>query len=288
MTAIPRTSAQHRQYRRQGLPILPYYAVLVILAVFAIGPVLVLFMNSLKSRAEITTNPIGLPGHLDLGNYLHAWREGNFAVTMRNSAILTAGTIAGVCIVAGLAAYALGRLHVRFSGGLVLYLFVCSAVPFQLFLVPLFFLWSRLCLNNTLPGLILIYCAIYSPFATLLMRSYFAALPGDFEEAARVDGANEIQILLRVILPLTWPAFLTAALVAGLATWNEFFFAVTFIQSDSLKPVTTSFLAFQDQFGQDGALTSAAGVLVILPVVVLFLLLQRRFVAGLAAGGLKG
>lgn len=114
------------------------------------------------------------------------------------------------------------------------------------------------------------------------------ALPRGFEDAARVDGTNELQILTRVVLPLSWPGFLTIALVSGLGAWNEFFFAITFIQDENLKPVTTSFLAFRSNFSQDWGLTSAASIIIILPVVILFLGLQRRFINGLTAGGLKG
>jgi raffinose/stachyose/melibiose transport system permease protein len=261
---------------------------LVALAVFALAPLLVLVFNSLKSSAEIGRNPLGLPLSPIFANFPQAFSEGNFAITMRNSAILTAGTVIGVCVIAGMAAYALSRLDLPGTGAVLLYLFVGSAVPVQIFLVPLFFLWSNLNLTNTLIGLIIIYWALYSPFATLLLRSYLVALPQEFEDAARIDGANELQVLLRVVLPLSWPGFLTAALVAGLAAWNEFFFAITFIQDDNLKPVTTSFLAFQNQFSRDWGLTSAAGILIILPVIVLFLFLQRRFISGLASGGLKG
>ena len=193
-----------------------------------------------------------------------------------------------MCIIAGAAAYAMARLELPGTDGVLLYLFVASALPFQLFIVPLFFLWSILQLTNTLFGLIVIYWAIFSPFATLLLRSYLVALPRGFEDAARVDGATELQVLLRVVLPLSWPGFLTIALVSGLGAWNEFFFAITFIQDENLKPVTTSFLAFRSSFSQDWGLTSAASIIVILPVVILFLGLQRRFINGLTAGGLKG
>ena len=154
--------------------------------------------------------------------------------------------------------------------------------------MPLFFLWSTLQLTNTLFGLIVIYWAIFSPFATLLLRSYLVALPRGFEDAARVDGASELQVLTRVVLPLSWPGFLTIALVSGLGAWNEFFFAITFIRDENLKPVTTSFLAFQSNFSRDWGLTSAASILIMLPLVVLFLGLQRRFINGITAGGLKG
>jgi raffinose/stachyose/melibiose transport system permease protein len=265
-----------------------YYVVLVALAFFALAPLVVLVFNALKTSAELGRTPLGPPLSPVFSNFPKAWELGNFAVTMRNSAIITVGTVIGVCIIAGMAAYALSRLDLPGSDGVLFYLFVGSAIPVQLFLVPLFFLWSRLQLTNTLIGIIIIYWAIYSPFATLLLRSYLVALPRDFEDAARIDGANELQVLTRVVLPLAWPGFLTVALVSGLAAWNEFFFAVTFIQEDNLKPIATSFLAFQNQFSRDWGLTSAAGLFMILPVIVLFLILQRRFIEGLASGGLKG
>jgi len=267
---------------------IPYYVILVILALFALGPLVILVFNSLKSKAEIGRNPLGLPLSPDFENFPEAWTQGDFATTMVNSTILTGGTIVGVCIIAGTSAYAMARLNLPGTNAVLLYLFVASAVPFQLFLIPLFFLWSTLNLTNTRFGLILIYWAIFSPLGTLLLRSYLVQLPRDFEDAARIDGANELQVLLRVVLPLSWPGLLTVALVAGLATWNEFFFAITFIQDNNLKPVTTSFLAFQTNFSQDWGLTSAAAIYIILPIVVLFLILQRRFISGLTAGGLKG
>jgi raffinose/stachyose/melibiose transport system permease protein len=266
----------------------PYYVVLIVLALFALGPLVVVVFNSLKSSAEIGRNPLGTPLSPVFENFPNAWTQGNFSTTMVNSTILTVGAVIGVCIIAGTSAYAMARLELPGTDAILLYLWVATAIPFQLFLVPLFFLWSTLHLTNTRFGLIVIYWAIFSPLATLLLRSYLVSLPRDFEDAARIDGANELQVLLRVVLPLSWPGFLTVALITGIMVWNEFLFAVTFIQDNNLKPVTTSFLAFQSSFSQDWGLTSAAAIFIILPIVVLFLFLQRRFISGLIAGGLKG
>ena len=274
--------------RRREPSKIPYYVVLALLALLALGPLVVLAFNSLKTSAEIGRNPLGPPLSPVFENFPDAWSQGDFATTLVNSTILTAGTVIGVCVIAGTSAYAMARLDLPGTDAILLYLFVASAVPFQLFLVPLFFMWSTLQLTNTRLGLIIIYWAIFSPLATLLLRSYLVGLPRDFEDAARIDGANELQVLLRVVLPLSWPGLLTVALVSGLAAWNEFFFAITFIQDNNLKPVTTSFLAFQENFVQNWGLTSAAAIYIILPIVVLFLILQRRFISGLTAGGLKG
>jgi hypothetical protein len=152
-------------------------------------------------------------------------------------------------------------------------------------MVPLYFMWARLGLVNSLFGLIIIYSALYSPFATYLLRSFLVSIPMDFEEAARIDGANDIQVLTRIILPLAWPGFLTVMLVVGLGVWNEFLFAVTFLQRPELKPISTSLQSFQGRFQRDWGLTSAASVIMIIPIIILFLSLQRQFIEGLSRGG---
>ena len=264
------------------------YAGLIVLAFIALAPLVVMTFNALKNPAEIGRNPLGPPAMPNFGNFAQAWEQGNVAVTMRNSVLITLGTVLGVCVISGLAGYALSRLNPPGSAGIVVYLFVGTTIPGQLFVIPLFFLWVRLGLVDTLLGLIIVYWALFSPFTTLLLRSYLLALPRELEEAARVDGAGELQVLLRIVMPLAWPGVLVVALVAALMAWNEFFFAITILQSQEMKPVTTSFLAFQNRFGQNWALTSAAAIIVILPTLALFLILQRRFIAGLTAGALKG
>jgi raffinose/stachyose/melibiose transport system permease protein len=113
------------------------------------------------------------------------------------------------------------------------------------------------------------------------------SLSRDFEDAARVDGANELQVMTRVVIPIMWPAFLTVGLVIGLGVWSEFQAALIFLQRGELMPVTTSYYNFTQRFGRDWSLTSAGAVMMIAPVLVLFLALQRQFVTGLTQGGIK-
>lgn len=265
-----------------------FYAVLLLLAFIAVAPLAVLVFNSLKTSVEFGRNPLGIPTDPQFGNFREAWERGDYATSIRNSVIYSGATVIGVCIISGLAAYALSRLEVPGGSWLIVYLFMGITIPPQLYVIPLFSFWVRLDLIDSRIGLIIIYWAIFSPFATLLLRSYLMALPKELEDASRVDGANELQTLLRIVLPLALPGLMVVALVSFLMSWNEFFFAITFIQSEELKPVTISFLAFQGRFDTNWGLTSAAGIIVILPVVLLFLALQRRFIAGLTAGALKG
>ena len=265
-----------------------FYLILTLLAVYAIAPLIIVLFAALKTEQGLAANPLGLPSHLEWSNFATAWTQGNIGTGMRNSAIIATGTIIGVCIIAGLAAYAMGRLDMPGTNGMLVYLIGITALPIQLFLVPLFYLWSHIHLYNSLIGVIIIYCALFSPFATLLLRSFMLSLPRDYEEAARLDGANELEVLWRVTLRLVAPGFLTVALIAGLQAWNEFLIGITFLQSPNLQPVSVALYSFQQGFSQNDSLISAAGVIMLLPMMGLFLVLQRHFIAGIASGGLGG
>jgi raffinose/stachyose/melibiose transport system permease protein len=265
-----------------------YYVPLVILTVFALAPLVIFVFNSLKTRAEMARSPFGVPTEPRWSNFVQAWQQAAMAQGLRNSAIIVLGTVVAVTVVATMAAYALGRLSLPGGGALTAYLLAGSALPIQLFLVPLFFLWTRLGLYDTHIGLIIIYTATLSPFATLLIRSFMVHIPQSLEEAARLDGCGELRILLRVIVPVISPALLSSALVTGMSAYNEFLLAVTFLQSSDKRPVSTSFFAFQQGFTQDYVLVSAAGLIMLLPILLLFVVLQRRFTEGIAGSGMSG
>ncbi len=271
----------------RDLSALKNYAVLAGLAFFALAPLYALVVNSFKSRVQIAFSPFGLPNRWLFSNFNIAWERGDFATSLPNSIVLTTATIVLVLLFAGLAAFALARLKLPGSNYLAFYFLVTIAVPPQFYMVPLFFLWRSLGMLNTFHGMIIIYVAIFSPFAIYLLRSYMVSIPEEFVDAARIDGAGNWQVFRRLILPLSWPGFLTAGLVVGLSVWNEFLFAQTFMPRPELNTVATSLAAFQQRGGRQWGLTNAASVIMITPVIVLFLVLQRRFIHGLTQGGLK-
>jgi raffinose/stachyose/melibiose transport system permease protein len=279
-----------RQARRQAIGgrLWPFYVLLAAFAAFSLLPMLVLGFNSVKSGSEIGSNPLGPPLSRQWSNFTEAWTQGNIGQGLINTALLTTGTVVGIWFTAGLAAYALARLPLPGSGAVLFYLLVMTALPVQMFLVPLFYAWSRAGLYDSLLGLVIIHIALAGPFCTLLLRSYFLTLPKDFEEAARLDGAGELTVMARIVIPLAWPGFLTVGLVAGLFAYNDLFFATIFIQTDDRMPVSTAFLRFQQGFSRDWGLTSAGGVLIAAPIILLFIMMQRRFIEGLTTGGLRG
>ena len=150
----------------------PNYIILGFLCFFSVAPIVILLFNSLKSNLELGKNSISFPREIVLQNYPAAWEQGNFSVTMMNSVILVTGTVLGVLILGGLAAYALARLKPRGGGAYMIYMLSLSTIPFWLYAVPLFMTWRALGLINSRAGLIIIYIALNSPFAIFLLRSF--------------------------------------------------------------------------------------------------------------------
>ena len=277
-----------RKQKNLGANLLPNYVILGLLLLLAIAPLSIVVFNAFKTTAEIGRNPLGLPTTIVFDNFAKAWQQGNYAITLKNTGILVVGTVAGVLVFGGMAAYSLARLELPGAALMTLYFLVISSLPVQLYLVPLFYLWNKLGLVNNLFGLMIIYVALQSPFSIFLLRSYMLQIPKDFEDAARVDGANEIQVFTRVVVPLAWPSFLTVGLVVSLYVWNEFLMASVFLTNSKLFTVVTSYYYFASRFSRDWSLTSAGAIMMTIPILVIFLSMQRRFIAGLTQGGLKG
>lgn len=264
------------------------YIVLGIGLFVALFPIALLVLNSLKPAAQIVQNPLALPEVIRWDNFTRAWKDARFGQTFFNSALLTAVTIILVCSTASLTAYVLARRKVKSWKIVTFYLLGTTTAPIQLFLFPLYFGGARLGLINNVFFVAVIYTAIYSPFAVMLLRTYFLAVPREVEEAALVDGASHWQVFTRVMLPIVSPGILTVALIIGLYSWNEFLIATTFLQKADKLTAVVSFFLLSGQYSSDWGEIMAAALIIILPVVILFVLLQRRFIEGMAGGSVKG
>ena len=274
------------KYRKSEL--ISNYFILTLLALFCILPILLMFFNSIKPQEEFGVNPLGFPMSIRLENFVDAWILGEYAQIFLNSSKLVVGTLILNLTISGLAGFSLAKLNPKGSDVFLLYLLVGISIPAQMFILPLFLLWKELGLMNTHIGLIIIYAGLNAPFATFLIRSYMVQLPDELFEAAKIDGASTLQLFYKIALPISWPVFLTAGLVVGLAVWNEFLFALTFIQDESSKPIATILFAFQSRFENDWGLVNASAVMMLAPIVILFMFFQRRFIAGLTSGASKG
>lgn len=264
------------------------YAILGFAAFTALFPIALMVLNSLKTTPEVAASPLALPEVAHWNNYANAWKGANFTRTFVNSALLMFMTIGLVLATGSLTAYVLARKKIESWKIVTIYLLATTTAPIQLFLFPLYFGFARLGLINNVVAVSLVYCAIFSPFSIMLLRTYFLAVPKELEEAALVDGATSWQVFSKVYLPLVAPGLLTVALIIGLYTWNEFLIATTFLQAPGSRTAVVSYFLLSGQYSRDWGDLMAGAMLVSVPIVVLFIFLQRRFIEGMTGGSVKG
>ncbi|ADO41678.1 carbohydrate ABC transporter permease [Ketogulonicigenium vulgare] len=264
------------------------YTALSVLLFITLFPIALLVLNAFKSSPEIIESPLALPDVWRWDNFSKAWAQTRFSTTMLNSALLAGLTIILVCTTGSLTAYVLARRKVKSWKIVTFYLLATTTAPIQLFLFPLYFGFARLGMINNVFAVSLVYTALWSPFAVMLLRTYFLAVPKELEESALVDGATHWQVFTRVMLPIVSPGILTVALIVGLNAWNEFLIANTFLPGGNSATAIVAFFQLSGQYSSDWGVIMAAAALIVLPVVILFVLLQRRFIEGMAGGSVKG
>ena len=250
-------------------------------------PIVLAVMNALKTTVEISTNPLAPPTQFQWENFVRAWKNASLGPSLLHSAQVAGLTIVLVCLTAAPCAYVLARQPGRGFRFLTFYFMASITVPVQLYLYPLYFIFAKLGLVNSIPAVAVIYTAMFSPFSIFLLRTYVLSIPYALEEAAEVDGATAWQKFFYVILPMMRPGLLTVAIIVGLNAWNEFVIAVTFLQNDNNVTAIVKFYNLTGQYSTDWGEMLAAAVIIVLPVVLVFVLLQRRFIDGMTAGAVK-
>lgn len=265
-------------------------AMLLVIFLWCLFPFVWLIFTSLKQGSAALSNPNLFQGPFGLQNY-QAVIEANFIYNLRNSAIV-AGVTTILCIVIGsFAAYALARLRLRNKVVLLSAVLAVSLFPPVALVPPLYEVWRAIGLLNTYPGLFIPYIAFTLPLTIFILTTFFASIPKEMEEAARVDGASPFQAFYRVILPLAAPGVFAAAILVFVYAWNEYLLASTFAPRDlaaQTVPVAIAGFTGAVQFQRPIGSITAACVIVTIPMIFLVLAFQRRIVAGLTAGGVKG
>lgn len=264
------------------------YIFLIGMLLFALIPLIQVFLNSFRSDREVKSMPLGLPGKWIFNNYPETWQIGGYGQAYINSILIAAAVIAVVLTVAGLGAYSISKLEYRGRGFFNAYFFVAISLPGFLYIVPDYFIFNRLHLVDSRLGLVLVYTAMQIPFNMLLLKTFLSGIPRELEEAAKIDGCNELDSFLRVTVPIAKPMFLTVAILVFVNVWNEYLWSNTFITTEVLKPVSTRFVKFTGQYGSDMAKIYTASVITIMPVIVLYLLFSRKFIEGMTSGSVKG
>jgi len=250
-------------------------------------PLLWLVMNGLKTNNEFFLDTWALPKQWMWQNYQAAWDAG-IGQYFFNSILVTLVSVVFILLLGSMAAYGLSRF--RFKGVDALLLIILSGLMLapQVSLISLYKILQTIGLYNTYWALIVPYVAFQLPFAIFLMRSYFLSIPRELEESAYMDGCNTWRIYLHIILPMGRPILASAALLTGMSIWNEFMFAMVFVEDTSLRTIPVGLMNLRSQLNTNFGVQLAGLTIAALPMIIAFVLFQRQFVRGLTAGSVKG
>lgn len=263
------------------------HATLILASVLALVPTVFMTLTSLKSQADYAANKTGLPDPVVLTNFVQALTDSPFLTWMANSLILVLGSVSLATVVGGLAAYAIAQMEFPGRSTLLAVSTSLMAVPPVVMITPLFVLYVKLGLMNTLFGAALIYAGLFAPFSVFLLTTFFRSIPSELLEAARIDGAGDFAILLRIVLPLSLPALVSLVIVNALFVWNDLLIAIVFLQDDSRRTLMAGLSVFQGRYNDKIPLMMAGMVIASLPMLALYLSFQRHFIKGLMAGAIK-
>ena len=262
------------------------YVILGVFSLLALAPIVGILFTSLQDPDGIAS--FGALNGLHFENFKTAWVEGNFGAYLKSSIIVSVSVVVVATLFSIMAGYAFGLM--RFRGSTVLfYLFLLGLmVPTEAIIVPLYYDFRDLGLTNTYWGLILPQIATSVAFGTFWMRAFFRSVPRSLVEAARIDGSSAWSTLWRVLLPTARPAVVTMMVLIFMWTWNEFLLALVMVSDEGLRTAPLGLSFFQGRNTSDLTLLAAGSVIVALPVVILYVFLQRHFIRGMLTGAVKG
>ncbi|MCG0046835.1 carbohydrate ABC transporter permease [Priestia megaterium] len=282
---VVNTATKERKKKRYTGVTIVYVGLIIYFIVIAY-PLLWMIISSFKSTDEIFTHSWSMPHTWLIENYVTAWKSGISSYFL-NSVIVTGASCFLTVLVSALGAYGLSRFEFQ---GKAFVLIICLGglmLSPQVSLIPLYSIIQKLGIYNTHLALILPYVAYRIPLTILLIRAYFLSIPKELEEAARLDGCTSFGILFRIFIPMSTPILLTTTILTAYYTWNEFMFAIIFIDNDSLRTIPAGLMQFRDALQTDWGVLLAGLTISAAPIVMLFLFMQKYFIRGIANGSVK-
>lgn len=277
-----------RRMRRRISVALSYAAMLTIV-VFAVFPIVWCLLVSLKPESEIVAAQITyLPRTVTFENYVAVWTRSNFPTLIVNSAVVTLITVTICTVIGTLAAYAISRYRFRGRSAILLGYLVVRMFPAVMIIIPLFIVMRGFGLLDSRLGLAIAYTTFLLPVFIWMMKGYLDAVPPEIEDAARVDGSSRIGAMVRVVLPLVLPGLVATAVFIAIGAWNEYLIALMLTTSTGSRTWPVGLQLMVGEFQLPWGSLAAGGIISILPVVVLFVMVQRVMVKGLTAGAVKG
>lgn len=281
--SIPVRRTRDVRWRARRVRIVSY-AILGLFAVFYVGPLLMLVTTSLKSLPEFFRNPTGLPEAASLDNFSRAWELANFPGYLLNSAIYTVVATVLFVTMSVFVAFPIARGYVKGAGALLTLYVVALFLPPAL--IPQFQLILNAGLYNTRPGYIILF--LINPIGLIILVNYIKSIPPELDESAAVDGCGYVRYVLTILVPLIRPAIATVTVIHAIGIWNELVLATIYLTNDELYPITRGLIVFEGVYGSDWPALASAVLMMVVPMLVLFVFLQRYIISGLTAGAVKG
>lgn len=295
LTALPDADTLRRERRtlwigriRRGFFAVLTYAILTVFLIVAVGPFVISAFTALKTDQEIVRGAFAPPTVWRWSNFAEAWEQAHFNRYFGNSVIVVIPVVlisAGLSIMTG---YAFGRMRFRYSKALFFLFLLGVMMPTEAYIIPLYHQLRSLKLTDTYWALIMPQIGMSVCFGTFWMRGFFAQVPLELVDAAKIDGCNSWDTLWRVLFPLVIPAVLTMMVLFFLWTWNDFLLALVMISKEDLRTLPQGLAFFEGRYTTNVPLTSAGATLVALPTIVIYILLQRYFIRGITSGALAG
>ena len=260
------------------------YAILVLFAIIYLGPLLMLINTSLKTNPSFMRDPIGLAVEFKLQNFVEAWNKANFPRYMVNSIIYTVAGTSIFILTAIFVAFPIARGYIKYSRWLLTMFVIALFLPPAL--IPQFQLMRALGLYNTQFGYIMLF--VVNPIGIVILVNYIKTVPKELDEAAAMDGCGYFRFVLNIVMPLIQPAVATVIVLHAIGIWNEIITPTIYLTNKDFYPITRGLIVFTGVYGSEWPLLAAAVLLLTLPMLVLFMFLQRFIVSGLTAGSVKG
>lgn len=260
---------------------------IAIYTAYSAGPFVWIASMSLRTTTEIAADPYALPSTLHWGKFASAWFDSNYETYFFNSVSIVMGAVAILTIVGGMAAHCFARYRFRFKGLLYFLIFSTIIFPPQVTVIGLFQLMVDYGLYNNRLGLVFVYVAIQLPVTIYILEAFFARIPKDLFEAARIDGYGEWAIFWRISLPVALPAISTTIILNTILLWNEFLYAVVLITDDDKRTLPLGVLRFLGDQLEDVGMIATGLMIAIIPVVLIYVFFSERLIQGMTAGAVK-
>ena len=264
------------------------YIFMIFIIGISVGPIFWAFISSFKTYAEINSSALSWPSHFSLDNYVAAFKFAPIGKYFLNSVIIVGSSVLVTVALVAMCAYIVSRFDFKLKTMVVLLISASLMLPAQAISQPLFAIFQKLGIFDTIIGLIMVYSAMGIPMSFFVMTSYYKTISTALEESAYIDGASFLQTFLHIILPLAKPGLVTIALLQFINTWNEFYFALMLTSGDSARTVPIALNYYMGTFANNYSALFAAVVMTVLPTILVFIILQRQVMESLTAGAVKG